>query len=79
MPVQLQDVLPPARDLPDEPLGAVHWDDPLPLVAVVLPDSRTAFSLVEHRGGDPVGVVTCRVVAPVEVVDAVVGWAVGTA
>ncbi|MFE1444415.1 hypothetical protein, partial [Streptomyces sp. NPDC058739] len=30
------------------------------LVAVVFPDLRTAFPLVGHRVGDPVGVVACR-------------------
>lgn len=49
------------------------------LEAVVFPDLRTAFPLVGHRVGDPVGVVACRAVAVREVVDAVGGWAVGTA
>jgi hypothetical protein len=54
------------------------WE-PHPLEAVVFPDLRTAFPLVGHRVGDPVGVVACRAVAAREVVDAVGGWAVGTA
>jgi GNAT superfamily N-acetyltransferase len=47
--------------------------------AVVFPELRTAFSLVGRRVGGPVGVVACRAVAAREVVDAVGGWAVGTA
>ncbi|NGO42430.1 hypothetical protein [Streptomyces ureilyticus] len=36
-------------------------------------------TLVERRAGGAVGVVACRCVAPREVVDAVGGWAAGTA
>jgi hypothetical protein len=43
-----------------------------------LPDLRAAFSLVGQRVGGSVGVVACRVVAPVEVVDAVGRGAAGT-
>lgn len=49
------------------------------LEAVVFPDLRAAFLLVGHRVEGPVGVVSCRAVAAREVVDAVGGWAVGTA
>lgn len=38
--------------------------------AVVFPGLRTAFPLVGQRIGDHVGMMACRVVAPVGVVDA---------
>ncbi|MFG2680009.1 oleate hydratase [Streptomyces sp. NPDC048392] len=46
---------------------------------VVFPDLRAVFPLVRSRGGDSVGVVTCRVVAPREVADAVGCRTAGTA
>ncbi|MEU7600454.1 hypothetical protein [Streptomyces sp. NPDC041003] len=51
----------------------------LVLEVVVFPDLGAAFSLVGSRGGDSVGVVTCRVVAPREVADAVGCRTAGTA
>ncbi|MCX4985967.1 hypothetical protein [Streptomyces sp. NBC_00572] len=49
------------------------------LEVVVLPGLRTAFSLVRHRVGGLVAMVTCRVVAVVEVEDAVGRGTAGTA
>jgi hypothetical protein len=76
-----------ALPLPDRPRGrpASTLSAPIPLIipgkpleAVVFPDLRAAFSLVGQRVGGSVGVVACRVVAPVEVVDAVGRGAAGT-
>ncbi|MFJ4953034.1 class I SAM-dependent methyltransferase [Streptomyces sp. NPDC088760] len=49
------------------------------LEVVVFPGLRTAFSLVRYRAGGLVAVVTCRVVALVEVEDAVGRGTAGTA